>query len=83
MGESQKIGSKGQGCCVYENGHKKVGATGFEPATSASRTLRATKLRYTPINYSLILFMEKVKCFMEFFYRVFYGRCFGEGKGIS
>ena len=25
-----------------------VGVTGFEPATSASRTLRATKLRYTP-----------------------------------
>jgi hypothetical protein len=27
---------------------KVVGVTGFEPATSASRTLRATKLRYTP-----------------------------------
>jgi hypothetical protein len=26
-----------------------VGVTGFEPATSASRTLRATKLRYTPM----------------------------------
>jgi hypothetical protein len=25
-----------------------VGVTGFEPATSASRTLRATKLRHTP-----------------------------------
>lgn len=26
-----------------------IGVTGFEPATSASRTLRATNLRYTPI----------------------------------
>ena len=26
-----------------------VGVTGFEPATSSSRTKRATKLRYTPI----------------------------------
>ena len=25
-----------------------VGARGFEPPTSASRTLRATRLRYTP-----------------------------------
>jgi hypothetical protein len=25
-----------------------VGTAGFEPATSASRTLRATKLRYVP-----------------------------------
>jgi hypothetical protein len=26
-----------------------VGTAGFEPATSASRTLRAAKLRYVPI----------------------------------
>lgn len=26
-----------------------VGVAGFEPTTSASRTRRATKLRYTPI----------------------------------
>ncbi len=26
----------------------RVGTAGFEPATSASRTLRATKLRYVP-----------------------------------
>ncbi len=26
-----------------------VGVAGFEPTTSASRTLRATKLRYTPM----------------------------------
>ncbi len=26
-----------------------VGMTGFEPATSSSRTKRATKLRYIPI----------------------------------
>ena len=29
-----------------------VGVTGFEPATSSSRTKRATKLRYTPISES-------------------------------
>ena len=28
-----------------------VGVTGFEPATSSSRTMRATKLRYTPKTY--------------------------------
>ena len=28
-----------------------VGATGFEPATSSSRTKRATKLRYAPIGW--------------------------------
>ncbi len=27
---------------------KMVGVTGFEPATSSSRTTRATKLRHTP-----------------------------------
>jgi hypothetical protein len=27
-----------------------VGVTGFEPATSSSRTTRATKLRHTPIS---------------------------------
>gem|GEM_PF-5029315 len=33
---------------------KLVGATGFEPATSRSRTVRATKLRYAPlINHSI------------------------------
>ena len=31
-----------------------VGVTGFEPATSASRTLRATKLRYTPMIVSIL-----------------------------
>jgi hypothetical protein len=29
----------------------KVGMTGFEPATSSSRTTRATGLRYIPKNY--------------------------------
>ena len=28
-----------------------VGTAGFEPATSASRTLRATKLRHVPIDW--------------------------------
>ncbi len=31
-----------------------VGAAGFEPATSWSRTKRATKLRYAPICNSII-----------------------------
>jgi hypothetical protein len=30
-----------------------VGTAGLEPATSASRTLRATKLRYVPIGHDL------------------------------
>ena len=29
-------------------GYVLVGVTGFEPATSSSRTKRATKLRHTP-----------------------------------
>lgn len=32
-----------------------VGVTGFEPATSSSRTTRATKLRYTPIGKNRVL----------------------------
>jgi hypothetical protein len=28
---------------------QRVGVTGFEPATSSSRTKRATKLRHTPL----------------------------------
>ena len=30
-----------------------VGVTGFEPATSSSRTKRATKLRHTPLQGAL------------------------------
>ena len=31
-----------------------VGVTGFEPATSSSRTTRATKLRHTPNSPELV-----------------------------
>ena len=31
-----------------QSGFPLVGVTGFEPATSSSRTMRATKLRHTP-----------------------------------
>ena len=34
-----------------------VGVAGFEPTTSSSRTTRATKLRYTPKNKSIIHFL--------------------------
>jgi hypothetical protein len=33
---------------MYLTRHSTVGVTGFEPATSSSRTKRATKLRHTP-----------------------------------
>ena len=33
---------------------KMVGVTGFEPATSSSRTTRATKLRYTPLTGEVV-----------------------------
>ena len=33
--------------------HLLVGTAGLEPATSASRTLRATKLRYVPMRVML------------------------------
>jgi hypothetical protein len=33
---------------VYLTRRSAVGVTGFEPATSSSRTKRATKLRHTP-----------------------------------
>ncbi len=35
-------------CFVRRRARKLVGARGFEPPTSASRTLRATRLRYAP-----------------------------------
>src|SRR6185503_18354802 len=38
---------------VTLTGHFAVGVTGFEPATSSSRTKRATKLRHTPRSLSL------------------------------
>ena len=38
----------------------RVGARGFEPPTSASRTLRATRLRYTPFVNVII------RCFNNF-----------------
>ena len=35
--------------CADDHARERmVGTAGFEPATSASRTLRATKLRYVP-----------------------------------
>jgi hypothetical protein len=33
--------------------YRSVGVTGFEPATSSSRTKRATKLRHTPLQGAL------------------------------
>jgi hypothetical protein len=33
-----------------------VGVAGFEPTTSSSRTMRATRLRYTPITEVIIRF---------------------------
>ncbi len=38
-----------------------VGATGFEPAASWSRTKRATKLRYAPLSH-ICYFTMKLKC---------------------
>ena len=38
-----------------------VGVTGFEPATSPSRTVRATKLRYTPTS-TVIIHLEALLC---------------------
>jgi hypothetical protein len=32
----------------FSSSQPRVGVTGFEPATSSSRTKRATKLRHTP-----------------------------------
>jgi hypothetical protein len=43
-------GNPGQGQShVSDQGFRVVGVTGFEPATSSSRTKRATKLRHTPV----------------------------------
>jgi hypothetical protein len=36
----------------------KVGATGFEPATSSSRTKRATGLRYAPNKWKTVNLRE-------------------------
>ena len=36
-----------------------VGATGFEPATSCSRSRRATKLRYAPSLSTILLYASQ------------------------
>ncbi len=36
-----------------KKGYKKIGATGFEPTTSASRTQRSTKLSHAPIKLEI------------------------------
>ena len=57
--------------------HLIVGATGFEPATSASRTQRSTKLSHAPsylltnksmsvTNNNLSQFFIKIKCILFF-----------------
>jgi hypothetical protein len=38
---------------ICDLGLLSVGVTGFEPATSSSRTKRATKLRHTPLQGAL------------------------------
>ena len=45
---------------------KMVGVAGLEPATSASRTLRAGQLRYTPIFFlPYLLFKQKLNVFLS------------------
>ena len=47
---------------------KKIGVTGFEPATSASRTQRSTKLSHTPKHGSYYNTKNKIGyCFFYFF----------------
>ena len=43
----------------------KVGATGFEPATTCSQNRRATGLRYTPLSFSLQLIFVSVSIISE------------------
>lgn len=43
-----------------------VGMTGFEPATSSSRTMRATKLRHIPTLEMIVTWVAgKSKTFLE------------------
>lgn len=43
-----------------------VGMTGFEPATSSSRTMRATKLRHIPTTEMIVTWVAgKSKTFLE------------------
>ena len=46
--------------CIIHNLNKKIGMTGFEPATPSSRTKCATKLRYIPILYFFFIITLKV-----------------------
>ncbi len=53
-------------CDIHRRRHNLVGMTGFEPATSSSRTKRTTKLCYIPlrfvvrIKYTAILFLSQL-----------------------
>lgn len=46
-----------------------IGMTGFEPATSCSQSIRATKLRYIPFIFKNIL--SKTVKFCKFYYPLF------------
>ncbi len=48
---SMRSSSYLQSSIPYPQSKEMVGLTGFEPATSSSRTKRATSLRYSPMNH--------------------------------
>src|ERR1700737_2353466 len=43
--------AEGQKALFTENTHKPIGAPGFEPGTSPTRTVRATRLRHAPTQW--------------------------------
>ena len=53
VGYSTERGHIAAGGDMASDQHHSVGVTGFEPATSSSRTKRATKLRHTPLQGAL------------------------------
>ena len=49
---------------------RKIGATGFEPATSRPPAVRATKLRHTPVMNIIARCIFFCKCFLRVFLEI-------------
>ncbi len=65
MGKGQKKNRKPATITAFRRPCQGIDATGFEPATSASRTQRSTKLSHASISYKILHY--ELKYYTSFF----------------